>query len=130
MQTQTNAPTQLESAPVSGEPQGPWYTFPVDVIETPMAIILRADLPGVTSSEVQTELRDSVLTVTATPRQPPSGMRPVHQEYATGTYRRQFGLGRQIDQEHINAQLREGVLTLTLPKIGAVQPRRIEVKSV
>jgi HSP20 family protein len=55
-------------------------------------------------------------------------MEPVYTEYNVGHYVRKFSLPSKIDREKISAQLEEGVLILTLPKIQEVQPRRISIR--
>ena len=52
---------------------------------------------------------------------------PVYTEYSVGNYMRSFALSSKIDREQISAQLDDGVLTLTLPKAAAAQPRRISI---
>jgi HSP20 family protein len=55
------------------------------------------------------------------------GMEPVYTEYNVGHYMRTFSLPSKIDREKISAQLDDGVLTLTLPKVQEAQPRRIAI---
>jgi HSP20 family protein len=54
-------------------------------------------------------------------------MDPVYTEYNVGHYTRSFRISDKIDQPNISAQLEEGVLTLKLPKVKEVQPRRITI---
>ncbi len=56
------------------------------------------------------------------------GLEPVYTEYNVGHYTRSFALSDTVDQERIDAQLADGVLTLTLPKVAAARPRRIALK--
>ena len=51
----------------------------------------------------------------------------MYTEYNVGHYVRAFTLSSKIDQENISAQVEDGVLTLTLPKVKEVQPRRITI---
>ncbi len=55
------------------------------------------------------------------------GMEPVYTEYNVGHYTRGFTLSSKIDRDKISAQLDDGVLTLTLPKVNEAMPRRIAV---
>jgi HSP20 family protein len=55
------------------------------------------------------------------------GLQPVYSEYNIGPYRRSFRISGMIDQDKITAELRDGVITLVLPKAERAKPRRIEI---
>ena len=101
----------------------------VDIFETERELTLMADLPGVKAKDLKIDLKDNVLTLTAdeTPLEGP-GEKDVFKEYRTGTYYRQFSLSDTIDQSKIEAVMKDGVLSLTLPKVEAATPRKIAVK--
>lgn len=106
------------------------FTPDVDIFETDQALTLLADMPGVTSDSLTIDLRDDTLTITGetSPTKSPNE-EPLLSEYETGTYYRQFSLSEIIDQKKIDAQLKNGVLRLTLPKVEKAAPRKITVRS-
>lgn len=108
--------------------EGPTFKPRVDLYETAEKLTFVADVPGVKTEHVEIDVRDNVLTVTARTRQLDARWRPVHEEWRPGHFVRQLRLGQQIDQSRISAQLRDGVLTVELPKVERLQPRRIEVR--
>ena len=106
------------------------FTPDVDIFETDLSLTLLADMPGVKSDSLSVDLRDDTLTITG--RVQPTrkeGENPLIVEYETGTYYRQFSLSEIIDQEKIDAQLKNGVLRLTLPKVAKTVPRKIVVNA-
>lgn len=107
--------------------EGTYFEPQVDIFETSDALTLRADVPGAQSDDVQTDLKDSLLTISA--RVPPvdAKWKPVYQEYTVGHYQRQFRVGEKIDQARITAAMKDGVLTLTMPKADSARLRRIQV---
>jgi len=106
------------------------FTPAVDIFETEKEITLLADMPGVTSSDLNIDLRDNVLTLDGDVKAPEGGGETdVIREYRTGKYYRQFTLSQVIDQAKIDAELKDGVLRLGLPKVQAATPRKIVVKS-
>ena len=109
---------------------GPVYTPAVDIFETPDALTLLADMPGVQARNLKIDLREGVLTlhgvVEAKPR---AGEEDLFVELAPGSYYRQFTVSDVIDQNRIEAKLTDGVLRLHLPKVEAVKPRQITVKA-
>ena len=107
------------------------FTPSVDIFETDNEITLLADLPGVTADSLTIDLRDNILTLTgAVEPFEEAGEEDIMIEYEIGRYYRQFTLSSVIDQSKIDAKLADGVLRLSLPKIEAATPRKIEVKAL
>jgi HSP20 family protein len=106
------------------------FTPSVDIFETDNEITLLADLPGVTADSLTIDLRDNILTLTgAVEPFEEAGEEDIMIEYEIGRYYRQFTLSSVIDQSKIDAKLADGVLRLSLPKIQAATPRKIEVNA-
>lgn len=114
------------------EPQEtlPVFTPAVDIYERDDGLVLQADVPGVSADGLDVQVESNVLTISArTTQLAPAQSTLVHQEYAVGDYERSFILSGEIDRDRIVADLRDGVLTLTLPKSESVLPRKIAVKA-
>ena len=104
------------------------YSPNVDIFEDDQALTIVADMPGVPSENVTIDLREDVLSLSGVPSvSVPEQEEYVLQEYDTGKYFRQFTLSEVIDQASIKANLSNGVLRVTLPKVGPAKPRRIEI---
>jgi HSP20 family protein len=102
----------------------------VDIFETDKEITLLADLPGVKAGDLNIDLHENVLTLNGDVAAPErEGETDVFREYRTGKYYRQFNLSELIDQSKIDAELKDGVLRLRLPKVEAAHPRQIKVKT-
>jgi HSP20 family protein len=100
----------------------------VDIFEDDEALTIVADMPGVPSESVSIDLQDDVLTLTGIPSLAlPEKEEFVLQEFDTGKYFRQFRLSEVIDQANVKAKLDQGVLRVTLPKIGPAKPRKITI---
>lgn len=102
----------------------------VDIMESADSFTVRADMPGVRPDGIKIELDKGVLTL--------SGSRTLIQREAASTivaenhdrnYRRTFRIGQGVDAENIKAELKDGVLTLRLPKAQALRARVIPVQS-
>lgn len=106
------------------------FTPAVDIFETDKEITLLADMPGVKARELNIDLHENVLTLDGEV-QAPEGANEVDviREYDTGKYHRQFTLSQIIDQGKIKAEMKDGVLRLSLPKVKAATPRKITVQS-
>ncbi len=101
-----------------------------DIIETGEKYLIIADIPGCNDKSVEISLEKNVLTINAA-----SSEKEVYDatlvlsEYGTGDYYRSFVLSDQIDRENIEAQVRNGVLRMTLPKAGPAKTHNIIVKA-
>jgi len=103
---------------------------PADVYETPEKYVILMDLPGVSKSDLEVNVEEGVLTVSAV-RSMDTGSagRVLLEEWEPCRYERSFNLASDCDTEKIEATLRQGVLTVTIPKTEAARPKRIEVKA-
>lgn len=108
---------------------GMTYTPRFDLWENDEAFVLAGDLPGVTPEnlEIQYENQELKIWGKVAPRQ--GNFSYWSQEYGVGDYYRSFTLGEMIDAEGIAADVKDGVLTITLPKKAEARPRRIAVKT-
>jgi HSP20 family protein len=110
----------------SGEPR---FSPDVDIWESESGLTLVADMPGVPADGLNVDLKDNVLTIFGRVPSAVSEAKSLAQEYEVGNFYRQFSLSENIDQNGIAAAMKDGVLTLTLPKQAPAQPRRIAVVS-
>ncbi|MBN2061056.1 MAG: Hsp20/alpha crystallin family protein [Deltaproteobacteria bacterium] len=118
------------SSPIEQTRPGLVFNPAVDIYETDKELTLLADVPGVKAENLNIDLRDSVLTLSAEVAMPEGDKEiDVFREYQTGKYFREFSLSEAIDQSKIDAELKDGVLKLKLPKAEAARPRKISVKS-
>lgn len=101
-----------------------------DVYETVEAIFVVADVPGVDKNSLDITLEKDVLTINGYVEPAyPEGHNLAHCEYRVGDFVRAFTLGDQIDQDGIEATVRNGVLRVRLPKVAEATPRKIAVKA-
>ena len=121
---------QEVTSPAEQTKPGLVFTPAVDIFENEKEIILLADMPGVQTKALNIDLRDNTLTLDGE-IEPFEGANEedVMIEYEVGKYYRQFSLSEMINQEKIDAQLKDGVLRLTLPKVEKAAPRSIAVQA-
>lgn len=102
----------------------------VDVFENPHGITLLADMPGVPRDQLEIKVEGESLLIEGTVQtQMPQGLEPVHAEVRVPRYRRSFVLSRELDTSGIQANLKEGVLSLHIPKKAHAQARKIAVSA-
>ncbi|MFO7767148.1 MAG: Hsp20/alpha crystallin family protein [Pelovirga sp.] len=99
-----------------------WGAPEVDIYETDNELVLLADMPGVTDQDLQLEISRGVLTLEAERTAIDNGNKH--------GYYRQFRLSDRVDADAGQAELKNGVLTLRLPKSEAAKPRKIAVKTL
>lgn len=110
--------------------EGPVFQPAVDIFEKADSLTLLADMPGVKPEQLSIDLRDYVLTIRGHVDSPEGEMETgVLNEFAWGSYFRQFTLAETIDQGKIEARLQNGVLRLELPKVERAKPRQIAVRT-
>lgn len=101
----------------------------VDVYEDERGITLLADLPGVPRDQLEIKVDGETLTIEGTlAPATPAGLQPAYVEVRVPRYRRAFTLSRELDSARIEANLKDGVLNLRIPKQEHAQPRRISVQ--
>ena len=100
-----------------------------DIYETQNALSVILEMPGVEKNNVEIRVEDGVLNVKGQlDLSKYQGLLPLYTEYNVGHYARSFQLSSKIDQNKISAELKDGVLFLTLPKVDEAKPRTIQVK--
>ena len=101
----------------------------VDIHDMGGDVIFTADIPGARADGIDVTFEDGVLTMhAAVPTREQPG-RAIRQEYGIGNYRRSFRLGDGFDATLITADYRQGVLRIRIPRLAAVRPRKVEVRT-
>jgi|SRR5207253_9071826 len=108
--------------------RGVFFTPRVDIYETEEELTLYADVPGVGSGDVDLryEAGELVLHVRVKPRHPDEDF--VLQEYEEGDFYRAFSIHESIDASRIEAECKNGVLIVHLPKVEQARPKQINVR--
>lgn len=102
----------------------------VDIFETADGITLRADMPGVSKESLNLRVEGPNLLVEGTIGiVPEQQMSALYADVRSTVYRRNFVLGNELEASNIDADLRDGVLTIRIPKRPELRPRRIEVRT-
>jgi HSP20 family protein len=100
------------------------------VVEEGDKFLLRVDVPGLSEKDVHVDLHDGILTITAErPVEPPKGYSVRRRERAPFQLSRSYAVGDAIDPEKTTAEIKDGVLTVSVGKAPAAQKKTITVKS-
>lgn len=123
----TGATQQTPQRAAQDNPQR--FVLPaVDVFEDASGITLLADMPGVPKEQLELKVEGDTLWIEGNVQsRTPEGLEAIYAEVRVPRYRRSFTLSRELDSGRIEANLKDGVLRLRIPKAAHAQPRRIEV---
>jgi HSP20 family protein len=124
--------TPVQEGVATGEQTrgGPYYRPNVDIYESADELVLEADVPGAKSDDIDVHFEDGSLAIhVRVPQRRSDNVEFLRREYGIGDYYRTFRVSEQIDATRISADYKDGVLTLHLPKVEAVKPRKIKVKA-
>lgn len=99
-----------------------------DIFETDQALTVVMEMPGVDKANVEINIENDILKIEGRiDFSKYEGLEPVYTEYNIGNYSRSFTLSSKIERDAIKAELKDGVMTLLLPKSEKAKPRRISV---
>jgi HSP20 family protein len=105
------------------------YGPAIDIYEDENGFYLAADLPGFSQENIQIRFENRTLTLAGERRiEEGNGIRYHRSESFSGRFQRSFSLPQDVDAEKIEAELKQGVLTIFLPKQEMSKPRQISVK--
>lgn len=105
-----------------------YYRPNVDIVETATELTLIADMPGAEAKSIEINFENGLLNIVGKVRtRQPEETCYLSREYGVGGFRRSFEVSEAIDASKITAEFAHGVLTLHLPKVEAVKPRKIKV---
>jgi HSP20 family protein len=102
---------------------------PVDIYEDSNGITLQADMPGVSRERLEVRVDGNSLLIEGTMQlELPEQSEALYADVRSNVYRRSFLLSRELEAEKIEANLKDGVLTVKIPKRAELRPRKIEVQ--
>jgi len=106
------------------------YVPKVDIYETKDSMVLLADMPGVDETSVDVTLEKNILTITGSVEPiRVEGYSLAYAEYDTGDYQRAFNISEEVDQNRIDATVKNGVLKMVLHKAEQAKAKKIAVKA-
>jgi HSP20 family molecular chaperone IbpA len=102
----------------------------VDIFEDESGITVQADMPGVSRDRLDVHLDSDSLSIAGDVEiTVPEGMDALYADIRSTRYQRSFSLSRELDGDNVEASLKNGVLTLRIPKRAEHKPRKIEVRT-
>jgi HSP20 family protein len=134
VQKSKNSATETQQAPRGEQARGeatrggPYFTPRVDIYETEKELTLYADVPGARPEDVDLRFEHGELLLHARVEPRPRGGHGVLEEFDEGDYYRVFQVHESIDAGRIEAECKNGVLTVHLPKAESAQPKKVAVR--
>lgn len=118
----------LHTWPTESDGTGAWSPA-ADIYETDNDLVLQTDLPGIDPKQIDVRVENNVLTIRGERRFEPKVEREnFHRvERSYGAFSRSFTLATAVDSEKIQAHYKNGVLSITLPKVEQAKPKRIQI---
>src|SRR4029434_5440543 len=107
---------------------GVWYP-PVDILESKDSYLIRTELPGMRIEDLKTEVNEGILTLSGERKfdEPANGVEYHRVERVSGKFSRSFHLPQTVKPEAINANYRDGILEIQVPKADEAKPRQIAI---
>jgi HSP20 family protein len=103
---------------------------PVDIFENAEGITVLADMPGVSRDRLNIEVDKDMLLVEGDAKiSMPEGMEALYADVRSTRYRRSFALSSELQTDAVDASLKDGVLSIRIPKRAELRPRKIEVRA-
>ena len=128
--TEQNIQTTRQQMPQQTEAMPLELTPAVDIIEDKNGVTLLVDLPGVEKEGLDIDVDKNVLTIRGTINlHTDEKLNATYMDVHAGTFTRQFTLSSELDASAIDATLKDGVLTLKVPRSDVHKPKKIEVKA-
>jgi HSP20 family protein len=129
-----NDVTKSQDKSATQEPEmthgGRIYRPLTDILETNSGVSLLLEMPGVAPENVDISLENRVLTIRGTVEaSAPKDLELAYSEYGLGDFLRAFTLSEDFDPDRIKAEMRNGVLILSLPRAPTAQPKKINVSA-
>jgi HSP20 family protein len=108
--------------------QSKWYPA-MDVLESKDSYLIRAELPGMKKEDIKVEVKDGALVLSGESKSetPAEGVEYRHVERVAAKFWRSFSLPETVKQDGIEANYKDGILEVRVPKAEKAQPRRIEI---
>ncbi len=102
----------------------------VDIVEEDEAYVAKVELPGVNKDDVKITMQDNILTIRGEKKEEKKGKEGnAHRvERYYGSFQRSFSLPTSVKSDRIEAEYKDGILTINMPKAEEAKPKQIEVK--
>ncbi len=103
----------------------------LDVMEDDDNVIVKAEAPGMAPEDIDITIQDDVLSIRGEYKEEKAdeGKHYHHREIRTGSFERRIALPRAVNSDKAEAEFKDGILTLTLPKLEDIKPRRVKVRA-